>query len=183
MPMHGRVDELFERIEKLLNDPAKEKRSLPDGAYFLDEKTILCLPRRNGDSRYPYGTDGFYFWAYQSGCFAANESAFTVFPMADDGKQPYLAFFAGIPDGKGEFLPVSFTEAAAQLRERVSRYTVFTPAAAYYLAEVAGFRFALRVTVNCEKRIEATLYAENRTGKRQEIYLACLLYTSDAADE
>ena len=28
MPMHGRVDELFERIQKLLNDPAKEKRSL-----------------------------------------------------------------------------------------------------------------------------------------------------------
>lgn len=186
MNMHGRVSALFDRIESLLSDPFKGKSALPDGTYFLDEKTILCLPRANGDSRYPYGTDGFYFWAYQSGCFAANESAFTVFPLADDGKQPYLAFFAGISDGAGEFVPVSLTGISARPREHAVRYTVFTPSAAYYLTEAYGFRFALRIAVGAKKRIEATLFAENGTDTEREIYLSsyinCLLKFAPAED-
>ena len=40
---------------------------MPGSTYVLDDNHLLCLPRDTGDSRYPYGRNGFNFWAYASG--------------------------------------------------------------------------------------------------------------------
>ena len=89
MNMKETIKSLFRRVDDALEKGGAAR--LPENTYFLDEKTVLCLPRKRGDSRYPYGADGFYLWVYQSGYIAANESAFTLFPLADEGKQPYVA--------------------------------------------------------------------------------------------
>lgn len=184
MNMKETIKSLFRRVDDALKKGGAAR--LPENTYFLDEKTVLCLPRKRGDSRYPYGADGFYLWAYQSGYIAANESAFTLFPLADEGKQPYIAFFAGVKGADGTYAPVSLTGAAPQPRERAERYTVYTPAAAYYLTRAEGMQLAVRVSVNRQKRIECTLYAENMLDAPRDIYLSfymnCLMKFMPAED-
>ena len=184
--MKGEITELFERIDALLCGGKRAENTLPSDTFYLDEDVILCLPRPDGDSRYPYSFDGFCLWAYQSGYFCANESTFTVFPVSGEGKQPYLAFFAGVKGEDGLYTPVSLSGAAPQPRERAERYTVFTPWAAYYLTRAEGMRFALRISLGEKKSIRATLYAENAGKKRRDIYFAsywnCLLRFAPAED-
>ena len=53
---------LLKRIDALLENPeAKRASALPDGGYFLDENTVLCLERANGDARFPnnYHSEGY----------------------------------------------------------------------------------------------------------------------------
>ena len=63
MNMKETIKSLFRRVDDALKKGGAAR--LPENTYFLDEKTVLCLPRKRGDSRYPYGADGFYLWAYQ----------------------------------------------------------------------------------------------------------------------
>lgn len=175
MGMKEKAALLFEKTGRLRRGEAPAGSKLPENTWFLDDSAIACFPRKRGDSRYFYGTDGFYLWAYQSGYISVNESTFTVFPYADEGKQPYLAFFGGIKDAKGGYLPVSLTGVAAQPRERAERCTVFTPTAAYYLTETEGLRFAVRIYADEKKRVRATLSAQNLTGTDKEIYLSSYL--------
>lgn len=103
---------LLKRIDALLENPeAKRASALPDGGYFLDENTVLCLERANGDARFPYTADGFNLWAHSSGYISINESTFYVVLSADGGKEPYLNFYAGLP-ADGGYVPVSLTGAA-----------------------------------------------------------------------
>lgn len=171
--MKESVKRLFDEINKLLSD-SSENSKLPENTFFLGKDKVLCLPRKHGDSRYPYCADGFSLWAYQSGYFSANESTFTLFPWTDEGKRPNLAFFFGVKKGE-EYCPISFTGACVQPREKFKRYTVFAPYCAYYLTECDEFRLALRVTVNSKKRIECTLYAENLSTEDKNVYFSTYL--------
>lgn len=168
--MKERITNLFQQIDSTLKSPNPVR--LPEKTFFLDEKTILCLPREKGVSRYPYGYNGFYLWAYQSGYLCANESTFTLFPFVEDGKQPYIAFFAGVQKPDGTFTPISLTGAYPQPCENVARYTVFTPVAVYYLSEAEEMRFAARVAVNRQNGIEISLYAENLSDRPKNIYFS-----------
>ncbi len=168
--MKEKISKLFQQIESTLIE--KNQSSLPENTFFLDEKTILCLPRVKGDSRYPYGYNGFYLWAYQSGYICANESSFTLFPFVDDGKQPYLAFFAGIQKQNGTYKPISMTGVCPQPCENVTRYTVFSPSAVYYLSAVEDMRFAVRIAVNKQNGIEITLHANNLSNQQKNIYFS-----------
>lgn len=168
--MKEKITKLFQQIETTLE--GKNPIALPDNTFFLDEKTILCLPREKGDSRYPYGYNGFYLWAYQSGYICANESSFTLFPFVEDGKQPYIAFFAGIHNQDGNYTPISMTGAYPQPCENVTRYTVFSPSAVYYLSTFEEMQFAVRIAVNKENGIEITLYANNRSKVEKKIYFS-----------
>ena len=168
--MKKTVKSLFDEIQVFLKSDTSNA-ALPENTFFLDDNKILCLLRKEGESRYPYGEDGFYLWAYQSGHFSANESTFTIFPLTDEGKRPYLAFFFG-EKKQDRYYPVSFTGACIQPCEQVKRYTVFTPWAAYYLTESKEFRLALRITVNQNKGMEYTLYAENLTNADKDVYFS-----------
>ncbi len=75
--MIGKIRELLDAIEKTVREDTSSSR-LPQNTYFLDDETILALPRQYGESRYPYDVDGYVVWAYQNGFITAVDSIFTV---------------------------------------------------------------------------------------------------------
>ncbi len=151
---------------------------MPGGAFFLDGGEILALPRDNGDSRYPYGQDGFNFWACSSGYMYANEGLFSWFLRSAEGQEPRIAFFAGMPVGDGRFdpcplLPVPVMQTLAS--EEARRYSVLTPTAAYYFTELAHLRFVVRVFVSEAREICFSLYMQNCTNSAQTFCLSSFI--------
>ncbi len=57
-----------------------EVRRLPGNVAFLGDGRVLCRQRSRGDSRYPYGSNGFNFWVNASGYMHANRGF--VFPFS-----------------------------------------------------------------------------------------------------
>lgn len=70
-------------------------------AWFAGDKEIFTRPRDDGDCRYPYGSDGFNFWAYTSGYMHSNEGIFSPFLRSAEGQEPKLCWFAGFPTEAG----------------------------------------------------------------------------------
>jgi len=63
--LESQFDQYWDDIAGLLaNESMAEDWSMPGNAYFLSTGEVLALPRDTGDSRYPYGQEGFTFWAY-----------------------------------------------------------------------------------------------------------------------
>lgn len=75
--------------------------ALPGRAWFAGDKEIFTRPRDDGDCRYPYGSDGFNFWAYTSGYMHSNEGIFSPFLRSAEGQEPKLCWFAGFPTEAG----------------------------------------------------------------------------------
>lgn len=174
MNLQEKASELSARIKELSKDEKRRAESaLPDGCYFLDKDTVVCFPRGNGDARYPYSADGFNLWAYSSGYITINESTFYAVLPADDGKEPYLNFYAGKPVGGGSFVPVSLLGIARSPSEgEVQRYTVYTPQAVYYLTETPFARFCVRIFTASDKRVCFSVSAENLSEGILDTYLS-----------
>ncbi len=173
----------IERIEALLADKkASAQAALPDGGYFLDADTVLCLPRKNGDARYPYAADGFNLWAHSSGYISINESTFYVVLSSNGGQEPYLNFYAGMPDGKGGFTPVSLTGVARCGLDSCKRYTVFTPQAVYYITRTDVADFAVRAYVTENKTVRFSVAALGKADTKLYLssYINCFLMHSAA---
>lgn len=150
-------------------------RRLPEDCYYLDDGVILCYPRSTGDSRYPYSCDGFTLWAYSSGYFSLNESTYYYILPSEEGKQPYAAFFGGVKNENGTFTPVSVTGAAKQPTEAVDRFTVYTPTAAYYIAQTENTVFFVRAFVSDDKKAVFTIGAVNVGEDEGTPYLSAYL--------
>lgn len=178
MNLIERTRHLFSDIDKLLNDPAaRSAAALPDGGYFLDKNRVLCCERVKGDARYPYAADGFNMWAYSSGYISVNESTFYVILSADEGKEPYLNFYAGLKRGD-QFIPVSLLGVArSPLEEKTERYTVYTPEAVYYLTRTEDADFAVRAYVTKDKtvRFSVAAIAKRKTSLYLSSYFNCFL--------
>ena len=174
MNLQNIATDLLERIEKLLGDENKKQaNAMPEGCYFLDKDTVVCLPRTTGDARYPYSADGFNLWAYSSGYVSINESTFYVILSSDEGKEPYLNFYAGQDLGNGKYAPVSLLGiAASPLESEVERYTVYTPQAVYYLTKTRDIIYCVRMFVDGDKKVYFSLTAENITTKAVKTYLS-----------
>ncbi len=171
--MIEKVKELLREIEEVVKaDDSASK--LPQNTYFLSDEKILALPRKYGESRYPYDVDGYVVWAYQNGYITAVDSIFTVLRSSNYGEEPVVAFFAGVERGDGEYFPVSILGAARSLYEPddVKRYTVFTPRCVYYIADTDEETFAVRMSVGEDKRIKFAVTAENKTDASKKIYLS-----------
>ena len=140
------------------------------GTFALPGPAVLCLPRKTGDSRYPYGMNGFNFWAYASGYMHANEGLFSYFSKAAEGQEPKIAFFLGLRAGRNAYCPLPLCNVPAIAQSAspdIQRYTVFTPTAAYYFLLAKPLMLTLRVFVNGQKQITFSLLAEN-LGRREE---------------
>ncbi len=162
--------EILSLVEKVHNFKKGKENALPDNSYFLDDDTVLCYPRKYGDSRYPYYNDGLVIFPHTSGYIDCVDGMFNVFKCANYNEDTNIAFFAGekIEDG---YFPISITGAASQLYEKnVERYTVFTPVCAYYIVETENAIFAARVYIDNNKHIRFSVAAVN-TGEAREIYL------------
>ncbi len=163
--------EILKLVEKVHKLDKCRKTALPDHSYFLEEDTIVCYPRRYGDSRYPYYQDGLVLFAHTSGYMDCVDGMFNIFPSSDYNEDASVAFFGGEKQGE-HFVPVSVTGAARQLfEEEIERYTVFTPVCGYYIAETKQGIYALRVYVDKGRHLRFSFGAVN-TGEKRNIYLA-----------
>lgn len=164
---------IMEKVRALQKDEeAKRAGKLPSDAYFLNADEIVCFSREFGDSRYPYACDGLTLWAYASGNVKVEESAFQIILDWAAAGEPNLAFFFGIENGDG-FLPVSITGAARQpIEKNVIRYTVYTPQAAYYIAESKTVDGCVKLWVDTEKNIKIKVSVANKSKKPAKTYIA-----------
>ncbi|MBR5515598.1 MAG: hypothetical protein IKU52_05295 [Clostridia bacterium] len=166
----------FERLNEIVkmvkNHVPTKENSLPDNSYFLPDSSVLCYPRKYGESRYPYYNDGLVMFARSSGYIDINEGMFHVFRTANYNEDAVIGFFAGEKQGE-DYFPLSVTGAGKQLFEveSVRRYTVYSPSCVYYIVESGESVYAVRAYVDENKHIRFTMGAINN-GEKKEIYLA-----------
>lgn len=153
------------------------KNELPGNSYFLRDGSILCLPRKEGDNRFPYGENGFNFWTYASGYMHANEGLFSPFLRAKEGQEPGIGFFAGLKGKEG--VDVLSLLAVPMLDESkfqsIDRYTVFTKTCTYYITEADHMRFTIRVFVDGDNHMYFSLLTEHMGADVRELYLSAYL--------
>lgn len=154
--MKETVEYLFRKIHEI-EDGKSDFIAFPERTFELEDGHIICFERKFGESRFPYGHDGFYLWAHSSGYVYAHESTFYVFPQAIEGKEPYINFYA-IING----MPVSLLGVGRNALEKdVKRCCVYSKACVYYLTEVGENRFAVRFFMNENKNIVVSLFCLN----------------------
>ncbi|MBR4880507.1 MAG: hypothetical protein IKU19_01150 [Clostridia bacterium] len=163
------IEKVKEIVSKV-NDLRKTKdNTLPDNSYFLDDGSVLCYPRKYGDSRYPYQTDGLVLFAHTNGYIDVTEGMFNVFRQAHYNEDTVIGFFGGLKRDDA-YMPVSITGAAQAYGDSFNRYTVFTPTAVYYITEAEDVIFAVRAYVDPDKHLRFTMGALN-TGDQKEVYI------------
>ena len=173
--LENEVKKLFKDINSL-NKNINNALSLGENTYFLNDNQILCLPRKNGVSRFPYGKDGFTAWVYSSGYISINESTFYLVLPSEEGKEPYMAFFAGEKRKDGTFDRYSLLGAASNLEQRnVKRYVVYEKSCAYFLLETKNNQYGVRVYVTDEKKVCMSLIAIRKGNSECEIYLSSFI--------
>lgn len=174
--MERELQTIAKKVHALQAD--KEKRAagkLPSNAFFLNADEIVCFPRAFGDSRYPYAFDGLTLWAHASGNIKIEESAFNILLDWENTGEPNLAFFFGLPNN-ADYFPVSITGAAKQPREQnINRYTVYTPFAAYYIAESDALDGCVRLSVDGNKNVKIKVELHNKSGKEIKTYIAAYM--------
>ncbi|MGL4737126.1 MAG: hypothetical protein ACRCW2_06670, partial [Cellulosilyticaceae bacterium] len=165
---------LFEQeYATLKNNPecAKEKE-MPGKAFFISDNNILALPREDGDCRYPFGQNGFNYWAYASGYIHSNEGLFSPYLRASEGQEPKIAFFGGFKGDTGyRVFPILAVPVMATDVE-TERYTVFRKASAYYITEAEGVTFAVRTFVDAEKKMYFTVSVQNNSEEQKEFFIS-----------
>ena len=173
------ADRLTAQADALLNDPARrEQAAMPGETFVLGDTDVLALPRDNGDSRYPYGRDGYNFWVYASGYMHSNEGLFSHFLRAAEGQEPNIAFFAGLPNPDGTYQPVPLLHVprvAASEPEGITRYTVMSSTATHYVVQTHDLRFVVRVFVTPDNEVVFSLLATNRSQQPQQFYLSSFI--------
>lgn len=161
----------YDRIKK--KDEYVKETQLPGKTYFIDNDEILALPRDDGECRYPYGVNGFYFWAYASGYMHGNEGIFSPFLRALEGQENKIAFFAGIPNQDNQYEIASLLSVPVMnTKIETEQFTVFTKCCAYYITKLEDLRFGVRVFVNHDKKIIFSITAENLNEKGKDILLS-----------
>jgi cellobiose phosphorylase len=173
--LREKVDWIIDAAKAIGQAPdGGEDRRMPGEVYVLDREHILAAPRDNGDSRYPYGRDGFNFWVYASGYMHCNEGLFSHFMRAAQGQEPTIAFFAGLPNGES-FIPVPLLS-VPQLNDRnappCERFTVLSSSAAYFITTTDSLRFVVRVFVTADKDICFSVQATNLSGQDRSLFLS-----------
>lgn len=175
----GRLSALRTTARELFDDPSRRAASaLPGSCWFLPGGDVLALPRSHGDSRYPYGRDGFNFWVYASGYMHANEGLLSIIQRASNGQEPQVAFFTGLPNKHGSYDVVSLLPVphlAGPSTRKILRYTIFSREAAYFITEVDGLFFGLRTFVTRDKHISFSLHLQNQSNQMRSFFVSSYL--------
>lgn len=156
------VKKYYKIANEIKKKGIKKENSLPGNCYFINETDVLCFERKDGVSRHPFSFDGLTIWARSSGYISAIEADKSIFRFIRDGEEPCIAFFGGIKNENGYFDPVSVTGVATCRNDiKAERFSVFTPAAAYYITECKEIIFAVMVSLSAEKNIQFSFCAIN----------------------
>lgn len=166
-----------EEILRLKEFIKNEKTALPENVYYLNNGDILCSERKNGDSRYPYCSDGLNLWCHSSGYINAEDGDLTIFRSAFFQENTCIDFFGGLKVAENKWFPVSITGATEQIyeAEKFVRYTVFSSRAAYYIAESDKIIFAVKAFVTTDKQIVFSVSAINKTEKLLPTYISAYI--------
>ncbi len=173
--MKNEIRNYSEQFHKIIGDTAYANGlKMPENTYFLEDGSILALPREVGDSRYPYGKNGFNFWTYASGYMHSNEGLFSPFLRASEGAEPKIAFFAGVENETGQTDVISLLAVPELLgsREDVVRYTVFTMAATYFITEVDNWLIAIRTMVDEKKHMYFSVEVIHKSSQTKNIWIS-----------
>lgn len=176
--LSAKFAEIHEKASALLADSKNLKdKAMGNAVYVLSEKELLNLPRDSGDSRYPYGQDGFNFWVYASGYMHANEGLLSTFLRAANGQEPNVAFFAGKKSGENDcqVTPVLSVPKMLEEREGLTRYMVFSPSAAYFVTEFDGLRFGVRLFATSNRAVSFSLHIENTGSQNESFFLSSFI--------
>lgn len=162
----NKLKELMEQITYTVSNPSADN-TLPSNAYYLSGGDVLCCPRKNGVSRFPYSCDGLNMWAYSSGVIHAVEGTFNVFHPVHSEHESSVNFFVGIPQDDGTYFPISILGSGQQLIEpfTINRYLVYSLSAAYYIADTDFATFAVRADMSEKKEMRFSFACIN---KKQE---------------
>ncbi len=166
MSLKSEVNEIL----KLIKSADKEK-ILPDNSLFLSDSMILNYPRDDGDSRYPLEVDGYTVWTYASGYIHAREGRFYSIGFRQEGDEPDVDFFTGLPMGNGKYKQISLL-GIPKKNDGAERYCVFTPYATYYFTVIEGLTFCVRVFVNKSKEVVFSVFCSNGTDKNTDVLLS-----------
>lgn len=157
----------FQRIRELVAQCEADIRQgtirrLPGNAAFLADGRVLCRERSRGESRYPYGSDGFNLWVTASGMIHANQGLYFIFLPTLEGEQPPIAFMAGVQSSGVEdyvshsLLPVPLL--AETEARTIDRYSVIGHDAAYFVTETPELLSVVRVFLSQTRPQHAHLH-------------------------
>ena len=167
--------ELLGKIKEVEKEPERAD-ALPRNTFYLDKDMVLCCRRDEGESRFPYDSDGLVVWLHSTGFIDACESTFTIFRTANFGEESPVAFFGGLERGDGKYIPVSITGAGRSGDESgVSRYIVYSLKHAVCIADTDEVVFAVRLHVDTKKHIHFDITAVNKTDEKKSFYLASFM--------
>lgn len=169
-----RLEQKIEQLKQMA-EQISDHNKLQDKTFFLDEDHVLTFPRTDGESRYPYGSDGFNFWACSSGYMYANESTYNLFEPAQEGMEPNIAFFAGFKRKGACYEAVSLLGLPVNLEIEAKRYVIHTPKAAYYFTFYKELEFCVRVFVDEDNLIYFSIYGKNTAAQPVTLYLSAYL--------
>jgi len=164
------IKELLEKVEK-----KSGKNEMPGNVYLLDDETVVCYPREDGDSRYPYENDGYTLWASASGYMHAREGRFYTLAYAESGADSDVNFFVGFPTSNGKYTYYPILNIPVMLNDDAERFTVFATTAIYYFLKCKGHTFCLRAFTGKKKRLYFSLYAENETGAKSDLMVSAYI--------
>ena len=188
-----KLKNMKEEILRFINEAKKAKKTknpsafLNDYCYFLKDNNILAFRNPIGDSRYPYSVDGLTLWAYASGNLVINQSNFFIIPPTIEGKEPYINFYCGIKN-KDKYDVFSITgNADTEFGLNFETYTIFTPSHCYYIRQIKGVVFAIKLTINKDKKILFSTHVINKTKNNIDAFISFyfnpLLIHSSGEDE
>jgi cellobiose phosphorylase len=176
--LSAKISDLHKKATALLADSKNMKANDMNGSvYVLSDKELLSLSRSIGDSRYPYGQDGFNLWVYASGYLHANEGLLSTFLRAANGQEPNVAFFVGKKKeaDNHELTPLFSVPKMDETREGLTRYTVFSPSAAYFVTEFDSLRFGVRIFATPNRAISFSVHVENTGNQDESFFLSSFL--------
>lgn len=159
----NKLKELMGQIGKVIKNPTADN-TLPSNSYYLENGDVLCCPRKNGISRFPYSCDGLNMWVYSSGVIHAVEGVFNVFHPVHSEHESSVNFFVGIPQTDGTYFPISILGSGQQLIEpfKIDRYLVYSLSAAYYIADTEFATFAVRTDMSDKKEMRFSFACINK---------------------
>ena len=161
--LYNTMTVLLNEINEKLNQQLRDNK-LPGNVYYLDDGSVLCTARSDGESRFPYDVDGYTLWAHSGGHIHVKSGGFNVFRPIHDDPEPAVNFFAGIKQEDGTYFPISLLGGTQQLFEpyHVKRYVVYTLSAAYYITDTDIATFMVRADVSKRKEVRFSVGCINK---------------------
>ena len=161
------IDKYYNEYEKIKDGSVK---GFSENVFYTKDGAIICIPGENGYERYPYGDNGFNFWAYSSGYMHANDGLFSPFLRSGEGEDGKVAFFAV---AGGKVISLLSVPAFSGQNDAAERFTVFSRDRAMYFTVLPELLFCVCVKVGTGREITFEVHAENRAGRGKCIDLSC----------